>query len=261
MVIATIRAERDEKANPHHSKWKQAVAELEQNGYAIIENAISAEQVSRILTGASHCVSLRLTVSHCVSQPLLALTAHCSLCLTGSHCVSLALTVSHCPLYLTAHCISLLTVSHCSLYLTACLAGARDYLKEVTRDDSANALTFSADFLDMIDVPDVLDVVAHWLGPNLYVNHSHVASRPAGVSLTLSDCHYSLHFWLTLSRLAAHTVSLTVCVSLSFSLCVSLSPCLSVSKLQRHLNPSTLTHEKILTHTLNTSHIAHCSSR
>ena len=185
MVIATIRAERDEKANPHHPKWKQAVTELEQNGYAIIENAISAEQVSRSLIGASHCVS----------QPLLALTAHCVSLLTVSHCISLCLTVSH-----------------CSLYLIACLAGARDYLKEVTRDDSANALTFSADFLDMIDVPDVLDVAAHWLGPNLYVNHSHVASRPAGVSLTLSDCHYSLHFWLTLSRLAAH-------LSLSFSLC------------------------------------------
>merc|ERR1712086_762221 len=94
MIIAAIRAERDEKANPHHSKWKQAVAELQQNGYAVIENAISIEQVSRIL------------------------------------------------------------------------AGSRDYLKEVIRDDSANALTFSADFLDLIDVPDVLDVAAHWLGPN-----------------------------------------------------------------------------------------------
>ena len=44
----------------------------------------------------------------------------------------------------------------------------------------ADALSYSTDFIDLVDVPAVLDVVCHWLGPNIYVNHSHVTWRPAG---------------------------------------------------------------------------------
>ena len=91
------------------NQLRKAVAELEQNGYAVIENALNAEQIARILKRS------------------------------------------------------------------------QEFVKERQHDDNfADAVSFSADFLDLVDVPEVLDVVSHWLGPNLYVNHSHVASRPAG---------------------------------------------------------------------------------
>ena len=59
------------------------------------------------------------------------------------------------------------------------LKHAKQYAKQYG-DNFADALSFSTDFLELVDVPDVLDVVAHWLGPNLYVNHSHVVRRGAG---------------------------------------------------------------------------------
>ena len=89
------------------------MAELEQNGYAVIENALDAEQIARILKRSKQYVDQH----HASRRP---------------------------------------------------------------GDNFADAVSFSADFLDLVDVPEVLDVVSHWLGPNLYVNHSHVVRRGKG---------------------------------------------------------------------------------
>ena len=54
------------------------------------------------------------------------------------------------------------------------------YVVERQHGNMAAALQYSSDFLALVDVPGVLDVVSHWLGPNVYVNHSHITWRPAG---------------------------------------------------------------------------------
>jgi len=88
--------------------WQHTAAELEQNGYAVIENVLSPAQVEKILNTT------------------------------------------------------------------------KMYVRE-RGGNFADALSYSPDFVDLIDIPEVLDVIGHWLGPNIYVNHSHVTSRKAGL--------------------------------------------------------------------------------
>lgn len=97
--------------------WQSAAASLERDGYAIIEDALSAEQVERILQQAKR------------------------------------------------------------------------YAAERRHTNYADALGFCADFAEMVDVPEVLDAVVHWLGPNLYVNHSHVTILPAGQGAPVNAWH------------------------------------------------------------------------
>ena len=79
--------------------WEQTVAELEQNGYAVVENAISAEQIARVLKGAK--LVLLLPASSLL--PLQALTVDGSLCLIATTASSLLLLLCSGLLSLLMH--------------------------------------------------------------------------------------------------------------------------------------------------------------